>query len=196
MVKKYYELVNPRIQGTITSELNTVSRSSDSAAKKIYAKLAGYFGNHVDEFNFIIKSDNNKLHHFSVSENKNGDNVSYSMYKIENVDPKINDHFAKLLASKKSQTGGKHKHKSDSVDKIIKKIAQKSNSDSDSDSDSESSSYHGDDQPISNYMYYYVPYQTTKATRVSQPYTLFMPAFNLLQYPTIQVSYDMVMNIW
>jgi hypothetical protein len=77
-----YRLVNPVIEG----KFNTVfsGQSELDAGEKAWAGISKYFSNNVPKFAFTMEnvSDGN-LHHFLIKEDKNGDNVDYSISELK-----------------------------------------------------------------------------------------------------------------
>lgn len=131
-----YTLVNPHIIGDFTENVN--AKNSLEAARKFYKSISSHFNNNVPNFYFTIQKGvqgSGKYYHFEVSENRENNEVSFSIqpYIVKNEKTAI-----KNLSDKKAkfvkQYGGKEYEK--------EKDKKKHKDDSDSDSSSSSEMYY------------------------------------------------------
>jgi len=113
-----YQLVNPQIKGSL--ETNVTADNSIKAARKIYEGLSEHFNNNVPIFHFTIQkgsSGKGKYYHFKVTEEKNDNEVSYTLesYKIKNESTNLKTFEGKKEQFLKNQAGGAkvRKHKKD-----------------------------------------------------------------------------------
>lgn len=178
--KNTYRLINPYIEGSVDTTVN--SRNSFNGAKKLYKNISEYFTNHVKNFNMVIQNVNtDKLTHFKINEKNSKDGtVDYDLTILNNnfpleIEKKLISSFNKLS----KQSGGKSHRKYD---------------DSDS-SDSSSSSedlYNQSIQPITRFVYFYLPYYQYEiygATPLDLS-RLYLPMFSLPVNPVYEVRFD------
>jgi hypothetical protein len=113
-----YNLVNPFIKGDLKTTVK--ANNSVEAARILYSNLSEHFNNNVPKFYFTIqkgKSGEGKLYHFKVSEQKNGDEVDFSIrpYSIPNSSKVESEFKGKLINFKskieENKVGGKSKAK-------------------------------------------------------------------------------------
>lgn len=134
-----FKLINPVLAGDGSVKTVFDEKTPKKAADKFWNSLAekNLLVNEVHRFMFTLKEDNDKLHHFEVKEQRDGDEVKYELDEVKiSVTPEEEKKLIKeaekveqkLLNGEKPASGGKrkryHKDSSDS-------------SDSDSDSDEE-----------------------------------------------------------
>lgn len=110
-----FELVNPYIEGNFQTVYS--SKNEKECAEELWNNLSGYLTGHVPKFAFTIKNkSNDKLSHFLVKENIEGDLVDYS---INELNVELNKEALKQFNSKINkinsvQSGGrKHKKEED-----------------------------------------------------------------------------------
>lgn len=78
-----YTLVNPQILGSMDTKIK--ADNSLKAAKQFYKSLSEHFNNTIPQFHFTIQkggSGKGKYYHFKVSEEKNGDEVDFTLEPI------------------------------------------------------------------------------------------------------------------
>lgn len=181
MSKNTYRLVNPFIEGSVDTVVN--ARNPFNAGKKIYNTLSKYFTNHVENFYMTLQNlETQEFSHFRVNEKRGSDNtVDFNMVKIDDsFSPEINKKLAKQVAILEKQSGGGHHHR---------------HHDSESCSCSSSSEeyyYPIPIQPISRFVYFYLPYAKLKIVGLNplDRARLFMPMFSLPINPTLEINLD------
>jgi len=183
MSKNSYTIVNPYIKGEFE---NTVkAKNSVEAAKIFYKSLSEHFNNAIPAFYFTIQkggSDNGKYSHFKVIENKNGDDISFSLQSYEIKGGEDMKEFKNKLSEFKNkfeQYGGKKKSKA----KKSKKYEDEDDLDDYDDDDDDykrMNKYIMYDQPI--YYYWYDP----SIYRLNYYY---VPTFYSYVTPVIQINY-------
>ena len=80
MSENSYTLINPYIEGEFKK--NIKAKNSAVAAQLFHESLSEHFNNSVPKFHFTIQkggSSKGKLYHFQVKENRNEDEVTFSM---------------------------------------------------------------------------------------------------------------------
>ena len=179
-----YRVVNPYIEGS----LEKVYRASNSfkAGKKAYKEISKYFTNSVSSFNMALQNvETKELSHFQITEKRNDDNeVDFDMVQLEAgaLPEAVSKKLVESVARMEKQAGGrKHRHHDSDSD----------SSDS-SDSDSESDYYRRKSTllPITNFVYYYLPY--VKYQNISpNDYKLFMPTFTWPISPSVEIRLDL-----
>jgi len=107
-----YQLVNPQIKGSL--ETNVKAENSIKAARKLYEGLSEHFNNNVPIFYFTIQkgsSGKGKYYHFKVTEEKEGNEVSYTLesYKVKDEDSKLRQFEGRKDQFLKNQAGGAKK---------------------------------------------------------------------------------------
>lgn len=115
-----YSLVNPQILGSIDTKIK--AGNSLKAAKQFYKSLSEHFNNTIPNFHFTIQkggSGKGKFYHFKVSEERNENEVDFTLESIQiaNESESVTRFKSRLSAFKKKceQVGGaKEKHDSDS----------------------------------------------------------------------------------
>jgi hypothetical protein len=147
-----YCLVNPYIKGDINTKIK--SQNSHEAATTFYTKLSEHFNNSIPKFIFTIQkgsSGEGKFYHYIVNENKNNEEVNYSIkllkddsnFKLDNFKLKLEE-----IKTKFDQAGGqssedenerKHKSKKHKSKKHNKKSNKYDDDSDDSSDDSDSS---------------------------------------------------------
>jgi hypothetical protein len=176
--KNAYRLINPYIEGSI----DTIVRASNSfsAGKKMYNNISRFFTNHMDDFYMTIQNMESKdLTHFKIEEKRNENNtVDFSLIMLEkNFNPDFEKKIINSVEKMDKQTGGNHSH-----------------NDSTSDSTSSESDYYRTSlQPISRFVYFYLPYYKLDfvgltATDISR---IFLPMFNLPINPRLEIRFDL-----
>jgi hypothetical protein len=147
-----FKLVNPLIKGDM--ETTYTGGSSMDVANKAYQNLSQYFNNYIPKFYFTLEDENNKLHHFKVNENRNGENANYTI-KSYSVKSKYESELRKQIeeyntnggqySSEEQQGGRKHKHS---------RSSSSSSSDDWLDESSSTDRYSYKVDPIINWWYY------------------------------------------
>lgn len=175
MTDNNFFLVNPRTVGD--KHFSSSNTDPNAAAKDIYSALSKYFTNKVDTFFMsVYDTKNKKLRHFIVKEDTldNG-NIGYN---VNALDGSFKPEVEEKLVSISEHTGGRH-HSS-------------SSSDSSDSSDSESTTYMLSKytQPISKFIYYYLPYYKLLDVTIERPYNIFVPTFNFPVNPTVEFKFD------
>lgn len=181
--KQRYRLINPIIEGTVSTVVE--ASNAFNSAKKMYKKISNYFTNTVDDFYMTIQNVVTKdLTHFKINE-QFGENgiVDFNLVKIdanfsEDIENKLLTHANKLF---KHRGGKKHKYKDDS-----------SSSDSSSSSSSSDSYYYKYPvQPISKFIYFYLPYYKLIGVNSLDARRLYMPMFGLPVNPSLEIRFDL-----
>ena len=115
-----YTLVNPQILGSF--ETTVKADNSKKAGRQFYNALSEHFNNTIPRFFFTIQkggSGKGKYYHFKVIEEKDGDEVSYTLESVNNVkDSKIKSFEKKRDAFQRKcdQAGGGKKDSEDDDD--------------------------------------------------------------------------------
>lgn len=180
-LKNTYRLVNPYIEGFV----NTVVRAKNAfnAGKRIYNNISNYFTNHVESFYISIQNvDTNKLHHFRIKERRGKDgSVNFSFYKSDNnfpseIERKIISNIDKI----EKMRGGSRHSKDDSTTETTTTTE-------------ESEYFEYPPQPITRFIYFYLPYYKLKFIGISPlDYgRIFLPTFALVFNPTVEVRFDL-----
>ena len=184
MVNTYY-LINPHIEGLFDKKIK--AKNSKEAASVFYTQLGEHINNSIPSFYFTIQkgsSGNGQLYSFQVKEEKNDNQVNFSLEPTNIKDTELNIFKNKLedfkLKIKNTLNGGKHKKH--------KKHKKKSKNDDSSDSDSSSSDevYKSSTKYISNlnvpiYYWWYYPY-------LYQTESIYIPTFYSYITPYIELS--------
>ena len=177
-----YVLVNPSITGQFKSEIK--AKNSIEAAQKFYKNLSEHFNNSVPKFYFSIhkgQSGSGKYYHFEVNENKNNNEVDFSIqsYKVNNANMKKFSSKLESFKNKIAQTGGKKKnHKPDDSESI---------SSTDSDFDFKSDNVYNTLRtyvPVNNQPFYYWWYDPY----VYNLNSLWVPTFYSYVTPYIHIA--------
>jgi hypothetical protein len=111
-----YKLCNPVIGGDLKTSFK--GKSALDAANKTWSSISKYISNNVPQFAFTLEKSDGSLHHFTVSEKKNGKEATFKINKLSlDLDRKQERDFKKRLAQGKKQAGGKkHKKRDDDDD--------------------------------------------------------------------------------
>lgn len=184
--KNTYQLINP----LITGQLNTVvhSKNSFNASKKLYKSLSKYVNNHVDTFYMSVKNVvNGKLSHFSINESQSGGNIKYSISKLPG---NFSEKTEKKLIDAVEQEYNDQKGGSKKRDLLL--ISSDSDSSSDFSSDSESYLYDIPVYPVSNLVYFHLPYTQLYTFGMSplDRNRLSIPMFSFPNNPTMDIRLD------
>jgi len=183
--KNAYRLINPYIEGSLETVVR--ARNSFSAGKKIYNNLSTHFTNHVKDFYMTIQNVETKdLTNFRIDEKRGKNNiVDFNLVKLDNSLPaemenKLIGHIEKL----EKQSGGKRRHH--------KKDDSTSDSCSSTLSESDYNYYKIPLQPITKFIYYWLPYYKLNLTNLSpiDINRLFLPMFSLPINPTLELRFD------
>ena len=133
MPKQTYNLVNPKLLGSMTTSVK--ADNSLKAAKELYKGLSEHFNNTIPAFYFTIQkggSGKGKLYNFKVTEEKSGEEVDFTLepFKVSNEKDAFESFQRKLnkFNAKCEQVGGEG-------GKRKGKKSKRSKDDSDSDSD-------------------------------------------------------------
>ena len=175
-----YLLINPHIEGSLKNKVK--AQNSQEAGNILYKNLSEHFNNSVPVFHFTIQkgsSGTGKYYHFEVKENRDDDEVNFSINQmsLKGEDKAIERLKTKLeqFKTKFNQAGGlKYKDKKSSKSKKSRHHDDDS-SDSLDDSDDvyrRARSYRPSNLPI--YYWWYDPF-------VYQQSSLYIPTF----YPTV-----------
>ena len=183
--KNAYRLINPHIEGS----LDTVVRAKNafSAGKKIYKTISNYFTNQVDDFFMTIQNlETKELTHFKIEEKRDDEGtVDFKLVKInESFDPETTKKIITTIEKTSSQSGGKpRRHRNSLLD----------DDSSDSSSSSDDYYYKIPIQPISKFIYYYLPYYKLNIAGVNplDASRLFVPMFNLPINPSLEIRFDL-----
>lgn len=172
--KNSYRLINPYIEGSLDTVVS--ASNSFSAGKKIYNSISKFFTNHLDNFYMTVQNVETKdLSHFKINE-KRGDSgmVDYKLVKIDaSFDPDIERNLTEKV-DKLSQSGGRYED------------------DSPTESSTESDYFKYPAQPITRFVYFYLPYYKLKVVGLSplDYRRLFVPMFSFPINPTLEVRFD------
>jgi hypothetical protein len=174
-----YVLVNPHIEGKFDTKIK--AKNSLEAANLFYKGLSEHFNNSVPQFYFTIQkgsSGDGKYSHFKVKENRQDNEVSYSIspYEFEGQDSAMNSFTQRLANFKaKSQDGGKKRR---TKQRKSKDSSESLDSDSDYDYYRRARSY-----PINQPIYYW--WYDPSLYRLD---SLFIPTFYSYVTPYIELS--------
>lgn len=174
-----YRLVNPHIEGSFKSKMK--ARNSNEAGNLFYKSLSEHFNNSVHKFYFTIQkgsSGDGGLYHFEVSENRDENQVDFSIKPYTVTGGANEKEFLSKLENFKAkfnQDGGKKKK-----GKQMKKYDDSDLESSDSDNFyTRVKSYVPVTQPI--YYYWYDPY-------VYRIDSLYVPTFYSYVTPYIELN--------
>lgn len=183
--KNAYLLINPYIEGSLDTVVR--ARNSFSAGKKIYNTISNYFTNQVDNFYMTIQNlETKELTHFKIGE-KRGENgiVDFNLVKLdEKFSPELEKKLINSIEKLGKQSGGKHHHK---------KEDDTSSSSSSSSSSDEKNYYRFPVQPISRFVYFYLPYYKLNIVGLSaiDISRIFLPMFSLPINPSLELRFDL-----
>lgn len=183
--KNTYRLVNPYIEGTMDQHVK--ASNSFNAGKKLYKQLSQHFTTHVKNFFMTLqKMDTNELYHFKINEQRGGDEVDFSIEQIPGAfKSDVDDELLQQISKLDNQSGGrKHKKKHHFDD---------DDDDDDSDSDSDSDEYINYlymRQPITRFIYYYLPYYRIVGMNPIDASRIYVPLFGFPQSPNVEVRLD------
>ena len=191
MVNKY-KLVNPYIKGEFESKID--ASNSLEAAKTFYKNLSEHFNNNIPAYYFTVQkggSGKGKFYHFEVKEQKNEEEVKYSIkpYKLKNEEKAI-EQFVENFDTFKGRFNGKGGAKKGRKSKPKRRSSKR---DSDSDSDSydyyrEATSY----VPTTSQPLYYMYYDPL----VYQLDYVYLPTLNAYVTPYIEYNTRPYTWIW
>ena len=107
-----YKLVNPYIIGDTRKAVK--AKNSYLAARQLYENLSEHFSNSIPNFNITIMKGKNKYYSFNIKENRQGNEVKFSIQpiKIKNGKMKYKKLEEKINKLKKKTLGGAKKKKS------------------------------------------------------------------------------------
>lgn len=115
-----YTLVNPQIVGSMKTQIK--ADNSLKAAKTFYKSLSEHFNNTIPKFHFTIQkggSGKGKYYHFKVSEEKEDDEVNFTLEPVKVPEEKDSmERFESKLSTFKrkcEQAGGAKPSKDDSL---------------------------------------------------------------------------------
>lgn len=183
-VKNAYRLMNPYIEGSLDTVIR--AKNSFSAGKKLYSAISNYFTNHVDNFYMTVQNvETNDLTHFRISEKRDDEGtVDFKIIKLdEKFDSDTNKKIITGIEKMTRQEGGK-RHRS-----LIKDNDSSSSSSSSSDSDY----FKFPVQPISKFIYFYLPYYKLRVSGLSpiDASRLYLPMFSLPINPSLEIRFDL-----
>lgn len=183
--KNVYRLINPYIEGSIPTIVK--AKNSFDGGKKIYSSLSKLFTNTVDNFYMTIENTKSKkLTHFKIKEKRGENNiVNFKLSEFtDNFDTQLENKLIKNIKALKQEGGKKRKFKYD-----ISPSSSSSSSSSDSDNDFDQYTT----QPITNFIYYYLPYYKLNFIGITPIDTMrfFLPMFNLPINPSVQICFDL-----
>ena len=181
--KNAYRLINPYIEGSVDTVVR--SRNSFNAGKKLYNTISNYFTNQVDDFYMTIQNVETKdLTHFKIGEKRSdGGTVDFNLIKLDERFPQ--DIEKKLINSvdklSKQSGGRRHKHYNDDDD------------DTSTESSDSDNYYRFPVQPISKFVYFYMPYYKLNIIGLSplDASRLFLPMFSLPINPSLEIRFDL-----
>lgn len=177
-----YTLVNPKISGP---EAVTSVKSDDpyKAGRNMYTKMAWYFTNRINRAYLTVKDKHGELYHMRVEEEEKDDRPELVSLTVT---PLVGD------VSEEGELSGGDPSLSDSLAHLLDIV----DSEDDSDSDSDSDDYENYEKrpkefylPITNYIYYDLPYYRLDPTitKLTKNYSWTMPNFYHRQVPKIQI---------
>lgn len=107
-----YKLVNPYIVGDTRKAVK--AKNSYLAARQLYENLSEHFSNSIPNFNITIMKGKNKFYSFNIKENRQGNEVKFSIQpiKVKNGKMKYKKLQEKINKLKKKTLGGARKKKS------------------------------------------------------------------------------------
>lgn len=181
--KNTYRLINPYIEGSLDTTVR--AGSSFRAGKKLYNLISNFFTNHVNDFYMTVQNTNTKdLSHFRINETReDGGAVNFNLVKLEEkFDPSVEKKLINNVAKLGNQSGGRHH----------KRRYENSPSESSSSSD-DSEFFKYPVQPISRFVYFYLPYYRLNLVGLSPLDTarIFMPMFSLPINPSLEIRFDL-----
>lgn len=114
-----FQLVNPLIGGNLNTKF--VSEKSLEAASQAYNTLSQYFKKDIPSFNFTLKDNENKFHHFNVKESVDGEEVSFKIkeFKIKSRGNTKFNEFKKKLTNFQNNLSQKGGYDDDDEDLIL-----------------------------------------------------------------------------
>lgn len=189
--KNAYRLINPYIEGSIDTVVN--SKNFSGAGRKLYKIISNQFTNHVNDFYMTVQNvETKELSHFKIGEKRDGSTIDYNLIKLdEKFSPDLEKKLVASVDKLSKQSGGRrhHKHRFDDDD---------DDSSSDSDSDSEYGNYGYQIQPVSRFVYFYLPYYKLNAVGLSplDASRIFMPMFGLPINPSLEIRFDLYRNFF
>lgn len=183
--KNAYLLINPYVEGSVDTVVR--ARNSFSAGKKLYNNISNYFTNHVDDFYMTIQNLETKdLTHFRIGE-KRGDNgtVDFNLVKLDDrFSPELEKKLINSIEKLSKQSGGKHRgyHRDDDDDTTTS-----------SSSSEERDFFKFTPQPITRFIYFYLPYYKLNMVGLSplDASRIFLPMFGLPINPSMEIRLDL-----
>lgn len=210
--KNAYRLINPYMEGTVEPVVR--SKNAFRAGKKLYNTISKYFTNQVDNFYMTVQNVETKdISHFKIDESRNNDAVEFNISKLDgsfspDIDKKLTTAVEKMSKSEK-QNGGRRNNQSrrtrrnNDIDqdggRHRKHYFYEDDDDTDTDSDYSDSDSDSDvdyfkfaTQPISRFVYFYLPYYklNTFGMNPLDVSRMFMPMFNLPINPSLEIRFD------
>jgi hypothetical protein len=177
-----YRLINPYIEGNV----DTIVRAKDSynAGKKLYKNISKHFTNSVDSFNMSAQNiDTKKLTHYAIHEKMGKDGgIDYDITRLSGNFPKASENnLVKSVDKIEKQSGGKKHHR-----------RRDDSSSTSSSSDSDYLHFNIPYSPITNFVYYSLPYYKLYVTDTSPIITtnFSLPTFSFPINPSYQVNLD------
>ncbi|AGF85435.1 hypothetical protein QJ854_gp347 [Moumouvirus goulette] len=175
--KNTYRLLNPYIEGTMDTVVK--ARNSFSAGKKLYNTISNYFTNHVDDFYMTLQNvETGQLSHFKIGERRDENGaVDFEMIKLDkNFTPDLEKQLINNVNKIDKQSGGR-----------------KNIDDSDTEFSSESECFRFPLQPITKFIYFYLPYYKLNLVGLNplDIARIFMPTFGFIYNPSIEIRFDL-----
>lgn len=181
--KNTYRLINPYIEGSLDTVVH--ASNSFSGGKKLYNSISNFFTNHVNDFYMTIQNVETKnLSHFKINEDrgKNGA-VDFQLTKLDKTfSPDIEDKLLDTIDKLGNQSAGKHKNN-----------RSESTSSSASSSDESSDFFKYQVQPITRFVYFYMPYYRLNLVGLNplDISRMYVPMFNFPINPSLEIRFDL-----
>lgn len=185
--KNTYQLINPVVTGNMDTIVK--SRNSFGASKKLYKKLSEYSNNHVDNFYMTIKNVvNGKLSHFSVHEQQKGGKIDYTITNLPgsfsaSLEDKMIKEFDNLHNNNDDMEGGRS-----SLSELLSEYGSDDSSSSSEDVYAVYQAY-----PITNMVYFHLPYYKllTHGLNKLDRHRFCLPMFSFPNNPRVEIRLDL-----
>ncbi|MEM3063007.1 MAG: hypothetical protein QW303_05645 [Nitrososphaerota archaeon] len=182
--KDTYRLINPYIEGSVKTSV--WAKNAFGAGKKLYNSISNYFTNYVKNFYMTVQNvETKELTHFKITERLGKDGmVDFNLSKLEgNFSPELEKKLVANIEKMKKQVGGRYRENDSPTE---------STSTSTTTTD-ESDYFRIPIQPISRFVYFYLPYYKLNIVGLSplDYQRIFVPTFALPINPTLEIRFDL-----
>ncbi|MEM0354184.1 MAG: hypothetical protein QXW79_01245 [Thermoplasmata archaeon] len=180
--KNTYRLINPYIEGSIKTSV--WAKNAFGAGKKLYNTISNYFTNYVKNFYMTIQNvETKELSHFKIIESLGKDGmVDYNLSKLEGkFSPELEKKLVSDIEKMEKQIGGKYMEDDSSTESTTTTTTE------------ESEYFRIPIQPISRFIYFYLPYYKLNIVGLSplDYQRIFVPTFALPINPTLEIRFDL-----